>query len=151
MQKNTVCFMILVLVVVSGTMYADLIAHYTFDSDTGGTTADSVGSAYATLGPKVGIVDTTDNAPVKVGGGALVMTRWGGGDVGYGLDGAVTSNDFSWASDARTITFWWKCKTGTIDNNGFLAQWRICYAGNTAQTVFVPGYPEPLSAKNHCV
>ncbi len=102
----------LAIVLITVPAGAGLISHYTFDSDDSGTTADSVGSAFATLGPKVGI----DTGVSKVGGGSLVMTRWGAGDVGYGGDGAVTSNSFAWTDDARTLTFWWQCKSGTIDN-----------------------------------
>jgi hypothetical protein len=94
------------LVLTAGSAHAALIAHYTFDSvyDTN-KTADSVGSAFASLGGRV-VVNTT--VPGRIGGGALEMLG-GGATVGPG-DGAVTSNNFSWANDARTVTFWWRAK-----------------------------------------
>jgi hypothetical protein len=83
-----------------------LIAHYTFDTVQAGQTPDSVGTGFATLGNRVQINTTV---PGRVGNGALEMLG-SGATQGPG-DGAVTSNSFSWANDARTITFWWRAKT----------------------------------------
>jgi hypothetical protein len=32
-------------------------------------------------------------------------------------DGAVTSNNFSWANDARTVTFWWRAKSPNMNTS----------------------------------
>lgn len=95
----------------AGSAHAALIAHYTFDSvfDTN-KTADSVGSAFATLGDRV-VVNTT--VPGRIGGGVLEML--GGGTIHGPSQGAVTSNTFSWANDARTVTFWWKAKSPNVN------------------------------------
>jgi hypothetical protein len=98
----------------AGSAHAALIAHYTFDSvfDTN-KTADSVGSAFATLGDRVVVNTTVSN---RIGGGALEML--GGGVTVGPSDGAITSNSFSWTSDARTLTFWWRAdspNTNTSD------------------------------------
>lgn len=100
------------LTLLCGSAQAALIAHYTFDTfdedleTETSTTPDSVGSAFATLGGAVSI--NTDVAG-RIGNGALEMTN-GGGTAAVSVDGAVTSNDFSWTSDARTLTFWWRAK-----------------------------------------
>jgi hypothetical protein len=101
------------LVLTAGSAHAALIAHYTFDSvyDTN-KTADSVGSAFATLGGRV-VVNTT--VPGRIGGGVLEML--GGGTIHGPSEGAVTSNSFSWANDARTITFWWKAKSPNVNTS----------------------------------
>ncbi|MCH7228114.1 LamG-like jellyroll fold domain-containing protein [Haloferula sp. A504] len=91
----------------AGTTQAALIAHYSFDVDNTGTTPDSVGSAFATLGGGVSINETE----FKAGGGALEMTNSLGSNA-VSVDGAVTNNTFTWTtSTARTLTFWWKAKT----------------------------------------
>ncbi|MCH7228116.1 Ig-like domain-containing protein [Verrucomicrobiaceae bacterium E54] len=90
---------------IATTPTASLIAHYSFDVDNTGTTPDSIGSAFATLGGGVSINGTEFIA----GGGALEMTE-SGGTVATSVDGAVTSNTFTWTDDARTLTFWWKAK-----------------------------------------
>lgn len=86
------------------------IAHYTFDVDDGGTTPDTVGSAFATLGSRVQI---NASVPEQIGGGALEML--GGGDTQGPGNGAVTSNSFSWADDARTVTFWWRADSPNVN------------------------------------
>lgn len=88
-----------------------MIAHYTFDSVVLGTTPDSIGSNSATLGSRVQI-NTTESG--RIGAGALEMLGMGS-TVGPD-DGAVTSNSFSWANDARTVTFWWKAKTPNVNS-----------------------------------
>lgn len=88
-----------------------LLAHYTFDVASGGTTPDSVGSAFATLGGGVGI---DPNIAGKIGAGALRMTNANGSNAAS-VDGAVTSNSFAWANGARTVTFWWKAMTPVAD------------------------------------
>jgi hypothetical protein len=93
-----------------GQAIAAPIAHYTFDVNDGGTTPDSVGSAFATLGSRVQI---NASVPDQIGGGALEMLG-AGDDYGPG-NGAVTSNSFSWADDARTVTFWWKAKSPNVN------------------------------------
>jgi hypothetical protein len=103
------------LVLVAGSAHAALIAHYTFDSayDTN-KTADSVGSAFATLGGGVAINTTVAG---RLGSGVLDMTNANGSGTAS-VDGAVTSNNFAWTTgDARTITFWWKAKT-PVANSG---------------------------------
>ncbi|MFK7790972.1 MAG: LamG-like jellyroll fold domain-containing protein [Phycisphaeraceae bacterium] len=80
-----------------------LIAHYTFDSESAGTTADEVGSASATLGNRVQINTTVAD---RLGDGALEML--GSGETAGPGDGATTSNSFIWTSNARTLTFWWR-------------------------------------------
>ncbi len=82
---------------------ATLIAHYTFDVDNSGFTPDSIGSAQATLGSQVSI-STTES---KIGGGSLQMTASGSETAPGGADGAVTSNNFSLGTGARTYAFWW--------------------------------------------
>jgi len=82
------------------------ILHYTFDTDSGGTTPDSVGSNSATLGNRVQINTTVAD---RLGDGALEML--GLGDTQGPGNGAVTSNSFSWDDDARTVTFWWRAKS----------------------------------------
>ena len=83
------------------------IAHYTFDSAYNtNKTADSIGSAFATLGGGVAI---NTSVAGMIGTGVLEMTNANGSD--RVTDGAVTSNNFTWTNDARTITFWWKAKT----------------------------------------
>ncbi|MEM6257584.1 MAG: LamG-like jellyroll fold domain-containing protein [Planctomycetota bacterium] len=85
---------------------ADLIAHYTFDTDNAGTTPDEVGPNVATLGSQVQINTTVAG---RIGGGALEMLgEPGSGNVGGPSSGAVTSNSFDWTNDARTLSFWWK-------------------------------------------
>jgi MYXO-CTERM domain-containing protein len=90
-------------VLASPAAHAALIAHYTFDAVdavNGTTTPDSVaGGAFATLNG-LSINSTTGTA--KVGAGALEMSGTG--------TGARTSNTFAWATDTRTIAFWWKTK-----------------------------------------
>jgi len=97
----------------AGSAQAALIAHYTFDSvfDTN-KTADSVGSAFATLGTRVAINTTVAG---RIGDGAFEMN--GGGDTQGPSNGAVTSNSFSWANDARTVTFWWKAKDPNVNTS----------------------------------
>ncbi|MCP4713332.1 MAG: hypothetical protein GY869_32280, partial [Planctomycetes bacterium] len=93
---------------------AELIAHYQFDVDDGGTTPDAIGGNLATLGDRVAI--NTTGGTAKVGAGALEML--GGGVTPGPSDGAVTSNSFSWTSDARTVTLWWRTddpNVNTID------------------------------------
>lgn len=89
---------------------ASLIAHYTFDVNDSGTTPDAVGAAFATLGNRVLINTTVSN---RIGGGALEML--GGGDTQGPGNGAVTNNSFSWAGDARTVTFWWRAKNPNVN------------------------------------
>jgi alpha-tubulin suppressor-like RCC1 family protein len=91
---------------------AALIAHYTFDVANSGSTPDSVGANSATLGSRVQINTTVAN---RLGNGALEML--GGGNTQGPGNGAVTSNSFSWASDARTITFWWKAKSPNVNTS----------------------------------
>lgn len=82
--------------------HAALIAHYTFDSvfDTD-KTADSVGSGnFATIGTRVGINTTSP----LIGAGALEMNGGNGGTA----TGALTNNAFTFATDVRTVSFWWK-------------------------------------------
>lgn len=100
------------LTLLCGSAQAALIAHYTFDSvfDTN-KTADSVGSASATLGGAVSINTTVAG---RIGNGALEMTNEDG-TAAVSVDGAVTSNEFTWTSDARTLTFWWKAKEPTLE------------------------------------
>jgi alpha-tubulin suppressor-like RCC1 family protein len=89
------------------------IAHYTFDTVQSGQTPDSVGTGFATLGNRVQINTTV---PGRIGTGALEILG-SGATQGPG-DGAVTSNNFAWANDARTVTFWWRAKnpnTNTTD------------------------------------
>jgi hypothetical protein len=90
----------------AGSADAALIAHYTFDVDNSGSTPDSVGANSATLGDQVGINTTVAG---RIGSGVLEMTHLGTGKTAAS-NGAVTSNSYSWSSDARTITFWWKAK-----------------------------------------
>lgn len=85
---------------------SSLIAHYTFDTVQSGQTPDSVGTDFATLGNRVQINTTV---PGRVGTGALEML--GAGATSGPGDGAVTSNSFSWANDARTVTFRWRADT----------------------------------------
>lgn len=88
---------------------AALISHYTFDVDNAGSTPDSVGSGNsAALGGQVNI---NTGVAGKIGSGALEMTNVGTGKT-PATNGAVTSNNFSWTTDARTISFWWQAKTG---------------------------------------
>ncbi|MDT8390995.1 MAG: LamG-like jellyroll fold domain-containing protein [Lentisphaeria bacterium] len=102
------------LTLLCGSAQAALIAHYTFDSvfDTN-KTADSVGSASATLGGAVSINSTVAG---RIGNGALEMDNSLGTDA-EGGDGAVTSNSFSWTSDARTLIFWWKAKEPNVNTS----------------------------------
>lgn len=88
-----------------------LIAHYTFDSSANGVTPDSASANHATLGSNVAIHGSVAGA---IGTGVLDVTNSGSGFASGG-DGAVTSNDFSWANGARTITFWWKAKVPVAD------------------------------------
>ncbi len=88
-----------------------LIAHYTFDSATDGVTPDSASANHATLGSNVAINGSVAGA---IGTGVLDVTNSGSG-FAPGGDGAVTSNDFSWVNQARTITFWWKAKIPVDD------------------------------------
>lgn len=96
-----------------------LLAHYRFDVEAAGTTPDAISSNFATLG---GAVAINPSVPGRIGSGALEMTQTGSGFAAGG-DGAVTSNSFLWADDARTITFWWKAKTPNVDttNGTFLS------------------------------
>jgi hypothetical protein len=91
---------------------ASLIAHYTFDVENSGTTPDSVGSAFASLGSRVRVNTTAAN---RIGGGVLEML--GAGDTQGPGNGAVTNNSFSWADDARTVTFWWRAKTPNVNTS----------------------------------
>lgn len=91
---------------------AALIAHYTFDVDNGGSTPDAVGSNSAALGNRVQINTTVSG---RIGAGALEML--GQGETTGPGDGAVTSNSFSWSSDARTITFWWRAKDPNVNTS----------------------------------
>ena len=87
---------------------ASPVAHYTFDANNSGTTPDSVGSAFATLGGGVSINTTVTG---RLGAGVLDMTNANGSGTAS-VDGAVTNNSFAWTTgDARTMTFWWKAKT----------------------------------------
>jgi hypothetical protein len=88
-----------------------LIAHYTFDNSTNGVTSDSASANHATLGSNVSINVSVAGA---IGSGVLDVTNSGSG-FAPGGDGAVTSNDFSWANQARTICFWWKAKIPVAD------------------------------------
>jgi hypothetical protein len=134
------------LVLATGSAHAALIAHYTFDSayDTN-KTADSVGSAFATLGDRVQINTTVAG---KIGSGALEML--GGGNIQGPGNGAVTSNSFSWANDARTVTFWWRADSpnvnttdgtfvsfGTEPSNGARFDIKEQHAGATQTTLRV--------------
>ena len=83
--------------------HAALISHYTFDTENTGSTPDSVGSNSATLGNRVQINTTITG---RIGSGALEML--GSGSTSGTGDGATTSNSFSWASDARTVAYWWR-------------------------------------------
>jgi alpha-tubulin suppressor-like RCC1 family protein len=104
---------------------ASLIAHYTFDINNSGTTPDAVGAAFATLGSRVLINTTVSN---RIGGGALEML--GGGNTQGPANGAVTNNSFSWAGDARTVTFWWRAQNPNV---------------NTADGTFVSFGAEPTN------
>ena len=88
-----------------------LIAHYTFDSATDGVTPDSASANHATLGSNVAINASVAGA---IGTGVLDVRNSGSG-FAPGGDGAVTSNNFSWANQARTITFWWNAKLPVAD------------------------------------
>jgi hypothetical protein len=92
---------------------ASLLAHYTFDTDNVGSTPDSVGSNSATLGNRVQINTAVAG---RIGSGALEIL--GAGSTSGPGDGALTSNSFLWASDARTIVFWWKAKTPNVNTDG---------------------------------
>ncbi len=90
------------------------IARYTFDIEEDGTTPDSVGSAFATLGGGVSINNSVEG---MIGTGVLEMTHADGSGLAA-VDGAVTSNSFDWsANGARTITFWWRAKTPNVDTS----------------------------------
>jgi hypothetical protein len=93
-----------------GQAVAAPIAHYTFDVDNSGSTPDSTGPNFATLGTKVRINTTVAG---KIGSGALEML--GGGNTQGPGNGAVTSNSFAWADDARTVTFWWRADSPNVN------------------------------------
>jgi len=128
---------------------ASLIAHYTFDTVNSGQTPDAIGSGrFATLGTKVQINTTVAG---RIGDGAFEMN--GGGDTQGPSNGAVTSNSFSWANDARTVTFWWKAKDpnvnttdgtfvsfGTEPTNGHRFDIKEQSASNTLLRVEVQGH-----------
>jgi hypothetical protein len=98
---------VLLVLALTGGAQAGLIAHYSFDEVDAGNTPCNLGVNHATLGDRVSI-DTTAGVP-KFGAGAL---RALGGDTTLGPgSGATTANQFAWANDARTITFWWKTAT----------------------------------------
>lgn len=107
---------------------AALIAHYTFDVDNAGTTPDSVSANFATLQNRVQI-NTTGGIP-KVGTGTLEML---GNDEAIGpTSGAITNNAFSWANDARTITFWWRAASPNADSpNGAFVSFGDSVANGT--------------------
>lgn len=94
---------------------AALIAHYTFDVDSSGTTPDSVGTGnFATLNQ----TSISSSAP-RLGPGSLFMDGVDDSD-GSSADGAMTNNTFTWTQDARTMTFWWK-HAGVADNGTFIS------------------------------
>jgi len=112
MTKKLPLTLLTTLALLAGPTQADLISHYTFDVDDDGTTPDSVGSAFATLGSRVRINTTV---PGLLGIGALEML--GGGIIVGPGDGALTSNSFSWPNQARTVTFWWRAKVPNVDTS----------------------------------
>ncbi|WP_158279837.1 LamG-like jellyroll fold domain-containing protein [Coraliomargarita sinensis] len=109
MRSVTLIFSFLLL---TGSIHGALISHYTFDSESGGQTSDSIGSSFATLGGGVEI-DTT--VADRIGSGALRMN--GSDSINGPGDGAVTDNDFTWSNDARTITFWWRAENPNVQSN----------------------------------
>ncbi|BCX47984.1 repeat regulator of chromosome condensation domain-containing protein [Haloferula helveola] len=90
---------------------ASLLSHYTFDTESAGTTPDTIGSAFATLGNRVQI---NSNPGLPMAGSGALEILGSGVTTGPG-DGAVTSNSFAWAGDARTVTFWWRARTPNVD------------------------------------
>ena len=111
-QTNTLLSLAALLAFSAGNAQAALIAHYTFDVDNSGSTPDSVGSNSATLGNRVQINTSVSG---RIGTGALEML--GSGATSGPGDGAVTSNSFSWTSDARTITYWWRADSPNVDTS----------------------------------